>query len=268
LSTAAHNSARFTYVSPAGDLGDKRGSVIDGGYFENFGALSALEIARAAKLVLKDDVKLVILMISSDPNLEDSHTLVRINEVRSGGKCLVSVAERERQSPGAADAKRQPNYFSVNPEKNANTLVNEFVAPIQGLENVREAHGNRAAAELAVEICAEFPHAAKPGAGLGAAGLSPQMQTAATLNDSKDVTVAEVHAIEARPENPYFAHLTMCKVRKPGEPEPIQPPLGWVLSKATQDRFPDLLKTCGNSPELTQLETALGKPAPQRARGQ
>ena len=48
-STAAHNSARFTYISPAGDLGDKHGSVIDGGYFENYGALSALELARAAR---------------------------------------------------------------------------------------------------------------------------------------------------------------------------------------------------------------------------
>jgi hypothetical protein len=267
LSTAAHNSARFTYVSPAGDLGDGKGSAIDGGYFENFGALSALEIGRAAKLVLNDEVKLVILMISSDPNLEDSHTLVRINEARGNGKCLVSVAERERQSPISAGEKEKhiPNYFSVNPGKNANTLVNEFVAPIQGLENVRAAHGNRAAAELAVEICAEFPNAPKPEARPGAAGLSLQMQTAATLDDSKDVTVSEVKAIKAEPDNPYFAHLAMCGAGKTGELEPIQPPLGWVLSKATQDRFPDLLKTCGNEPELKNLETALGK---QRVGGQ
>jgi hypothetical protein len=65
--------------------------VIDGGYFENYGALSALEIARAAKVALKDAqpaVKLVILMISSDPSLEGSHMLVRINEVKDGRKCL------------------------------------------------------------------------------------------------------------------------------------------------------------------------------------
>ena len=78
-STAAHNSARFSYVSPAGNLGRRKsaavangwptdwnslkdrfnawlaqwnGSVIDGGYFENFGALSALELARDAKAAL------------------------------------------------------------------------------------------------------------------------------------------------------------------------------------------------------------------------
>ena len=72
-STAAHNSARFTYVSPAGNLGYKKGSVIDGGYFENYGALSALEVARAARVALKNEqpgVKLVVLMISSDPSLK------------------------------------------------------------------------------------------------------------------------------------------------------------------------------------------------------
>src|SRR6516165_11719150 len=84
-STAAHNSARFTYISPAGDLGDQHGSAIDGGYFENYGALSALELERASRLALKGQepgVKLVILMISSAPGLAHSHALVRIKEAK------------------------------------------------------------------------------------------------------------------------------------------------------------------------------------------
>lgn len=43
LSTAAHMSARFTYVSPAGRL-PSGGHVVDGGYFENSAATTALEI--------------------------------------------------------------------------------------------------------------------------------------------------------------------------------------------------------------------------------
>src|SRR5262249_40264212 len=93
-STAAPNSARFTYISPAGDLGDKLGSEIDGGYLENYGALTALELARAARWELRHEtpgVKLVILMISSDPGLEQAHELVRINkEAKDDGSCLVS----------------------------------------------------------------------------------------------------------------------------------------------------------------------------------
>jgi hypothetical protein len=46
LSTAAHNSARFPYTNPAGRLpGDQR--LTDGGLFENSGATTGLEIARA-----------------------------------------------------------------------------------------------------------------------------------------------------------------------------------------------------------------------------
>jgi hypothetical protein len=263
-STAAHNSARFTYVSPAGDLGYKKGSVIDGGYFENYGALSALEIARAAKVALKNEqpgVKLVILMISSDPSLEGSHMLVRINEVKGGRKCLVSVAEREHTAAGPAGKldkhSRPPNYFSVDPEEIENALINEFLAPFQGLQNVRAAHGNLAAAELAVEVCTEFHNA--PTLTAGARVLSPQTQTAVTFDDSKDVSLAEAEPVEVKSDSPYFAHLAMCKVGKPGKPTPIQPPLGWVLSKATQDHFHDLLEACENDAELRRLETALGK---------
>ena len=48
----------------------------------------------------------------------------------------------------------------------------------------------------------------------------------------------------------------MCKE---GQPAPVQPPLGWVLSKETQAAFGELLKQCGNDDELSQLEIALGR---------
>jgi hypothetical protein len=48
LSTAAHNSARFTYLSPAGTVHQNGGKmlehVVDGGYFENSGAATAANI--------------------------------------------------------------------------------------------------------------------------------------------------------------------------------------------------------------------------------
>jgi hypothetical protein len=266
-STAAHNSARFTYVSPAGDLGYKKGSVIDGGYFENYGALSALEVARAARVALKNErpgVKLVVLMISSDPSLESSHMLVRINEVGDGRKCLVSVAEREKTlvAPAGNSDKhsKPPNYFSLDPGEIENALINEFLAPFRGLENVREAHGNFAAAELAVEVCTQFHDA--PKFATEAQALSPQTQTAATLDDSKDVSIGETKAVEVKFDSPYFAHLAMCNV---GNPAPIQPPLGWVLSQATQESFSDILEACENGTELRHLETALGRPTLQQS---
>jgi len=56
LSTAAHLSARFTYVSPAGTLhrdGKIAGHVVDGGYFENSGAATLGEILLATRGVLE-----------------------------------------------------------------------------------------------------------------------------------------------------------------------------------------------------------------------
>ncbi len=55
LSTAAHVSARFTYVSPAGTLikdGRMAGHVVDGAYFENSGSATAGEILNASRRLL------------------------------------------------------------------------------------------------------------------------------------------------------------------------------------------------------------------------
>jgi hypothetical protein len=274
-STAAHNSARFTYISPAGDLGDKQGSVIDGGYFENYGALTALELARAARWELRHEkpgVKLVILMISSDPGLKQARQLVRIKEGKDQGACLVSVAEREGAPSGAAgtlqSSDKSPNYLSLDTREVMNAWFNEFLAPFQGIKNVREAHGNRAAAELAVQICAEFPDPTSAPAPTSAnarqsaapnpapASQSPQLQTAATLDKAKNESVNQSPPAAASRENPYFAHLAMCAE---GTPPPVQPPLGWVLSSATQKAFQTLLGQCENGTELEQLEIAVGK---------
>jgi hypothetical protein len=95
-----------------------------------------------------EHIKLVILMISSDPDLAKAHTLVRIDEPKDGKGCLVSSNEREHETPA-----QSPNYLSVEPGQVANAWLNEFLAPLQGVQSAREAHGNRAAAELAIEIC-------------------------------------------------------------------------------------------------------------------
>jgi hypothetical protein len=78
LSTAAHMSARFTYVSPAGTLvkdGKQYGRVVDGGYFENSGATTTLEIALAINAMIDDPaadprwqrVRPIVIHISNEP---------------------------------------------------------------------------------------------------------------------------------------------------------------------------------------------------------
>lgn len=75
LSTAAHMSARFTYVSPAGTLvkdGKVHGRVVDGGYFENSGATTTLEILKTIDQLAEEDkqwerVEPIVIHISNEP---------------------------------------------------------------------------------------------------------------------------------------------------------------------------------------------------------
>ena len=72
LSTAAHNSARFPLLSPPGSIVDADGRIVDrlvdGGYFENFGAQTATELARAIK-ALDGQLNPFILVLSNDSQL-------------------------------------------------------------------------------------------------------------------------------------------------------------------------------------------------------
>jgi hypothetical protein len=72
LSTAAHNSARFPLISPPGTVRRNQDQaivdrIVDGGYFENYGALGAKELALAVHAVQPQLAPLVIV-ISNDPD--------------------------------------------------------------------------------------------------------------------------------------------------------------------------------------------------------
>jgi hypothetical protein len=70
LSTAAHNSARFTYVSPPGRIqrGDtlEFGHVVDGGYFENSGLATLREILDVIQA--RDSASIpIVVYLCNDP---------------------------------------------------------------------------------------------------------------------------------------------------------------------------------------------------------
>ena len=77
VSTAVNNSARFPYVAPAGTLrkdGKDTAHIVDGGYFENFGAGTAAELlARRASPFRSKGMKVrpIVIQISSDPDLTE-----------------------------------------------------------------------------------------------------------------------------------------------------------------------------------------------------
>jgi hypothetical protein len=80
ISTAVTMSARFPVISPSGGLRDRHGNavgrVVDGGLFENFGALTADEVVRYVAHRLPEARRLekpvvpIVILISSDPTLD------------------------------------------------------------------------------------------------------------------------------------------------------------------------------------------------------
>jgi hypothetical protein len=115
-STAAHTSARFTYVSPAGTLRD--GShLVDGGYFENFGAVTGREVLKAGldRLGAKA-ARPIAILISNDPEL------------------------KAEDLPGA-EPKTPEN-------RKRETAASEILSPLRALLHTRDARGLLAASEL------------------------------------------------------------------------------------------------------------------------
>jgi hypothetical protein len=127
LSTAAHNSARFPFISPAGSIRNRDhiivDRIVDGGYFENYGALSANELALAVHAV-QPDLAPFVLVISNDPDdllnpANDSDTTVK----------ALRKAQREEQLKKAR--------ASVNRSE----PVTDIVTPVITVANTRTAHG-------------------------------------------------------------------------------------------------------------------------------
>ena len=128
---------------------------------------------------------------------------------------------------------------------------------------MREAHGNRAAAELAVKVCAAY--SAPPETASEGSNGTPSQQTrvAETANRGKTANHDSPILAKMRPHEPYFAHLAMCRHDSKGDIK-VDPALGWVLSKATRTGLDELLDRCGNDTQRKQIKAALGHPEQQQ----
>ena len=118
-STAAHNSARFPYISPTGEIKENH-HIVDGGYFENYGAETALEFAWLVKeLDTEGAIRMHILQIVSNPKADRSVLL--------------------RPGYSKTDA---PN------RKSSSMFLGQYSGPLQGILKTREARGIHAAVRL------------------------------------------------------------------------------------------------------------------------
>ena len=109
LSTAAHNSARFTYVSPAGSILNPGliDHVVDGGYFENSGGQTAADLLRKLQPL--------------HPEVTFNLILIRYQEVKADGSAV--------------------------PLPKGTRFMNEVLSPLRALLNTRSARGTLAYAD-------------------------------------------------------------------------------------------------------------------------
>lgn len=126
LSTAAHMSARFTYVSPAGLLPDN-GHVVDGGYFENSATATALEVLYEVEGAIQKEQK------------EHPREIVVpvVIEIRNGPTKEKPNSSAQAQSTPEPSKKRE--------------FLSEVLAPVGTLINTRDARGTFSQAAIKSE---------------------------------------------------------------------------------------------------------------------
>ena len=180
--TAVTNSARFPYVSPAGRFTDAqavRRQVLDGGYFENYGARTAAELARkVAEVGGPMNLEPIVVVVSNDAEAlrgaeTDEDRRARLGlRLRSAPpasppleEATVACPDRPRD-PGAVAIGSVPLYPPHDPRrplpvdtaerlnrKQSGRFVSELVAPLLGLYATRGAHGQDALHALRRALC-------------------------------------------------------------------------------------------------------------------
>jgi hypothetical protein len=167
LSTAVSLSARFPFVSPHGDVRNQNVRVVDrlvdGGYFDDSGAVTALELARSIKRI-DPNLRPYIVQISNEPEFfgkcGDASSPVLPPEIIDAGEVslldapgdlLALNATRNARSyhtgfelPGRIEAengfvKSHTLFFPCSqPKQPALTALLNFLRPLFGMTTVEE----------------------------------------------------------------------------------------------------------------------------------
>lgn len=108
LSTAALLSARFPIISPPANVLNKKDNVvarvIDGGYFENFGAATAQELGKQLK---QAGLSPFIIEITNDPELLVSHRIKKPGTNALDSETLRRESRRSPMRAGSANHRRR-----------------------------------------------------------------------------------------------------------------------------------------------------------------
>ncbi len=150
VSAAAHASARFTYTNPAGLLPSGQRAV-DGGYFENSGSATLLEILKVLKRqpeIMKEPKRfpIVVIIISNDPQRRqegDRETFKAEGARELQAQRALALQGAALALPASTPAPPPPrslDYLKTKPR----AFCSELLSPLWALLHTREARGSLA----------------------------------------------------------------------------------------------------------------------------
>lgn len=167
MATAVTNSARFPFISPAGrfvgseKMGGNAYQVIDGGYFENYGARTVWELARAIEELNAEDPTLnvvpIVVVISNDvetdqpPRLFASACRTMMEDVAIDGSQITIRCDEPVRTPQCSAVEYAGLVSAARAEDRS--IVPQSMAPLLGLAATRSAHGRDALNILRRDFC-------------------------------------------------------------------------------------------------------------------
>jgi hypothetical protein len=169
LATGVTNSARFPFVSPAGRFSSvtegRDYQIIDGGYFENYGARTAWELARAIEDLNSADPTLnvvpVIVIVSNDleadqpPRLVDGQCRTQLGDIRTDGSQVTVRCDEPAVDQTCAETPLAVAGFRASAQ--GRSFVPQSVAPFLGLASTRSSHGRDALNIVKRDFCRPPP---------------------------------------------------------------------------------------------------------------
>jgi hypothetical protein len=166
LATAVTNSARFPFISPAGRFVSAGPSgtsyqIIDGGYFENYGARTVWELARAIEDLNAEDPSLnvvpIVVVVSNDLDADQPPRAYRgkcrrllEDHAEDGGQVTIRCDDPQ-PAEHCVEAVRAGAAGNLKPQDQS--IVPQSMAPIFGLAATRTAHGRDALNILRRDFC-------------------------------------------------------------------------------------------------------------------
>jgi hypothetical protein len=166
LSTAVTNSARFPFISPAGrfvsaGVVNSSFQIIDGGYFENYGARTVWELARAIEDLNAQDPTLnvvpIVVVVSNDldadqpPRSHGGQCRTMLQDFAPDGAQVTIRCDDPWPAEHCVQTEQAGLYGNLKPQDQS--IVPQSMAPIFGLAATRTAHGRDALNILRRDFC-------------------------------------------------------------------------------------------------------------------